>query len=71
MCMTTVYMCGVSTVNHCKWFKSLVSCLVYFPGYLTLMTVSWGCFCHNLSILKTQRIGNAAKKNRAFELQGT
>jgi len=39
MCMTIVYLCGVPTVDHCKLFKSLVS-HVYFPGYLTLMSVS-------------------------------
>jgi len=42
MCMTTMYLCGVPTVDHCKWFKSLVSYLVYFPGFLTLMTLSRG-----------------------------
>jgi hypothetical protein len=40
MCMTTVYLYGVPTVDLCKWFESVVSHLVYFPGYLTLMTVS-------------------------------
>jgi hypothetical protein len=38
MFMTIVYLCGVPAVDHCKWFKSLVSHPVYFPGCLTLMT---------------------------------
>ena len=42
MFMTAMYLYGVPTVDHCKWFKSLVSYLVYFPSFLTLANLSRG-----------------------------